>query len=57
MLGAQKGLPGAIHRCDRETFIPADPRVRGINTFLDLDGLQYGIRSFYSQVGASLARS
>ncbi len=51
MLGTQKVHARLFYEFDLETHIPADHLLRGINRFLDLDGLHEEMRSFYSHTG------
>ena len=51
MLGTQKVHARLFYEFDLETHIPADHLLRGIDRFLDLDGLHEEMRSFYSHTG------
>ncbi|WBU62259.1 IS1182 family transposase [Paracoccus albus] len=51
MLGRQKVHARLFYEFDLETHIPADHLLRGIDRFLDLDGLHDDMRGFYSHTG------
>ena len=51
MLGRQKVHARLFYEFDLETHIPADHLLRGIDHFLDLDGLHGEMRGFYSHTG------
>ena len=51
MLGTQKVHARLFYEFDLETHIPPDHLLRGIDRFLDLDGLHEEMRGFYSHTG------